>query len=120
MYGEMRRQSIYPSPREGFFVNPCPNERSQGVRAETILVTPRRTYVMDNLLDFMNMLILWRLGKNCCAGRIFCWHDFAICLQMACEETSLLYNLYRRTVRCVLALNDLKLHPKGTQHTSIR
>ena len=30
MYGEMRRQSIYPSPREDFFVNPCPNGRSQG------------------------------------------------------------------------------------------
>ena len=30
MYGEMRQQSIYPSPQEGFFVNPCPNERSQG------------------------------------------------------------------------------------------
>ena len=26
---EMRPQSIYPSSREGFFVNPCPNERSQ-------------------------------------------------------------------------------------------
>ena len=30
MYGEMRRQSIYPSSREDFFVNPCPNQRSQG------------------------------------------------------------------------------------------
>ena len=30
MYGEMRPQSIHPSPQEGFFVNPCPNERSQG------------------------------------------------------------------------------------------
>ena len=30
MYGEMRRQSIYTSRREGFFGNPCPNERSQG------------------------------------------------------------------------------------------
>ena len=30
MYGEMRRQSIYPSPERAFFVNPCPNERSQG------------------------------------------------------------------------------------------
>ena len=30
MYGEMRRQSICPSPQEGFFENPCPNERSQG------------------------------------------------------------------------------------------
>ena len=70
---------------------------------------------MDNLLGFMNMLILWRLGKNCRAGRRFCWHDFAICLQMACEETSLLYNLYGRTVRGVLALDDLKLRPKCTQ-----
>ena len=26
---EMRPQSIYPSSREGFFVNPCPIERSQ-------------------------------------------------------------------------------------------
>ena len=74
----------------------------------------------DNLLGFMNMLILWRLGKNCRAGRRFCWHDFAICLQMACEETSLLYNLCGRTVRGVLSLNDLKLCPKCTQHTSIR
>ena len=63
---------------------------------------------MDNLLGFMNMLILCRLGKNCRAGRRFCWHYFAICLQMACEETSLLYNLYGRTLRGVLALNDLK------------
>ena len=30
MYGEMQRQSIYPSLREGFFVNPYPNKRSQG------------------------------------------------------------------------------------------
>ena len=26
----MRRQCIHPSHREGFVVNPCPNERSQG------------------------------------------------------------------------------------------
>ena len=75
---------------------------------------------MDNLLGFMNMLILWRLGKNYCAGRRFCWDDFAICLKMACEETSLLYNLYGRTLRGVLALNDLKLRPKCTQNTSTR
>ena len=30
MYGEMRRQSIHPCPLEGFVVNPCPSERSQG------------------------------------------------------------------------------------------
>ena len=73
---------------------------------------------MDNLLGFMNMLILWHLGGKRCARRRFCWDDFAICLKMACEETSLLYNLYEGTVRIVLALNDLKLCPKCTQHTS--
>ena len=75
---------------------------------------------MDNLVGFMNMLILWRLRKNCRSGTRFCWDDFVMCLQMACEETSLLYNLYGRTLRGVLALNDLKLRPKCTQHTSIR
>ena len=30
MYGEMRQQCFYPSTREGFAVNPCPNDRSQG------------------------------------------------------------------------------------------
>ena len=73
---------------------------------------------MDNLLDFMNMLILWRLGKKCRAGRRICWDDFVICLKMACEETSLLYDLYGGTVRVVLALDDHKLRPKCTQHTS--
>ena len=30
VYGEMLRQCIHPSPQEGFVVNQCPNERSQG------------------------------------------------------------------------------------------
>ena len=81
---------------------------------ETVCYSLRRTYVIENLLGFMNMLILWHLGKNCHAGRRLSWHDFVICLQMACEETSLLYNLYGRTLCGVLALNDLKLHPKCT------
>ena len=48
---------------------------------------------MENLLDFMNTLILWHLGKNCRAKRRFCWNNFAICLNKACEATSVLLDL---------------------------
>ena len=49
---------------------------------------------------------------------LICWDNFAICLKIACEETSLQYNLYGGTLRVVLAVIDLKLRPKCTQHTS--
>ena len=35
-----------------------------------------------NLLGFMNMLILWRLGNNCRAGIRFCW----VTLRSACKS----------------------------------
>ena len=74
---------------------------------------------MENFSGLMKMLILWRMEKNCCAGRRFCWDDFAISLQKACEETSLLHNIYGGTLRGVLALNDLKLRQKNAHNTQV-
>ena len=44
-------------------------------RTETASCSLRRTYVMDYLLSSMEMFILWRLGKDCRAGRRFCWRS---------------------------------------------
>ena len=67
MYGEMRRQSIYPSPREGFFVNPCPNERSQG---EQKRFWSRIIHILKN----RNCLLF--AEKDLCDGQFIGLHEY--------------------------------------------
>ena len=46
-------------------------------RTKTASCSPKRNYVMENLVGFkMNLLILWHLGKNCRTGRKCCRDDF--------------------------------------------
>ena len=97
--GKCDKNVFTPAPERALLLSDSNNEwkpvseRKVTRRTETILIMDnlhlrteaascslRRTYVMDNLLGFMNMLILLRLGMNCCAGRTFCWDDFPICL----------------------------------------
>ena len=78
-------------------------------------------YVIENLWGFINMLILWRLGRNCRAGRRFYWDHFAICLQIACEfeETSLLYNLYGRTFNATFSLKVTSNCAQNAHNTQV-